>query len=326
MDDKVSIIVPIYNVVDYLEKCINSITSQTYSNLEIILVNDGSTDNSAEICERIASLDKRIILLNKENGGLSDARNCGLKKATGKYVMFIDSDDFIEKDMVEFLYKNMINYNAEISVCGFYFYYGSEKEEVRYENVSNDYYIELTPREAMLKLVNSNNSFRMNAVNKMYLRGLFDNVKFPYKKIYEDVGTTYKVILKSKKIVYSSVPKYHYFQRPNSITKTYVFDEKERNRIEMANNMCNDVLSVYNDEEIKSAMENFCVSQYIAVLNIMIKSKKYDKKLIKETKEVIKRNKKNIYKTCSKKQKIQYTLCLLNFNLYRIVYILVSKI
>ena len=116
--EKISVIVPIYNVEKYLEKCLDSIINQTYKNLEIILVNDGSTDSCRDIMEKYAKLDKRIIIVDKTNGGLSDARNAGTKIATGKLISYIDSDDYIEKDMIEYLYKGIKEYNSDISICG----------------------------------------------------------------------------------------------------------------------------------------------------------------------------------------------------------------
>ena len=116
MTEKITVIVPVYNVEHYLEKCLDSLINQTYKNLEIIVINDGSTDNSGEICQEYAQKDNRIVYIEKENGGLSDARNVGLDKMTGSYVTFIDSDDWVELDYVEILYKKIIEYQADIAV------------------------------------------------------------------------------------------------------------------------------------------------------------------------------------------------------------------
>ena len=115
--DLISIVVPIYNVEKYLEKCINSIIIQTYKNIEIILVNDGSTDSSGKICDIYLKIDKRIKVVHKKNGGLSDARNVGIENAKGKYIAFIDSDDFLDSDFIEILYNLIIEYNADVSCC-----------------------------------------------------------------------------------------------------------------------------------------------------------------------------------------------------------------
>ena len=119
-EELISIIVPVYKVEKYLDKCINSIVSQTYKNLEVILVDDGSPDSCGKMCDEWTKKDTRIKVIHKENGGLSDARNFGLDCAKGKYIQFVDSDDYIEKDMIEFLYKNLKENNADISICSNY--------------------------------------------------------------------------------------------------------------------------------------------------------------------------------------------------------------
>ena len=116
MTEKITVIVPVYNVENYLEKCLDSLINQTYKNIEIIVINDGSTDNQGEICQEYAQKDNRIVYIEKENGGLSDARNVGLDKMTGSYVTFIDSDDWIEQDYIETLYKKIVEYQADIAV------------------------------------------------------------------------------------------------------------------------------------------------------------------------------------------------------------------
>ena len=119
----ISLIVPIYNVELYLSQCVESILIQTYTNLEVILVDDGSTDNCGKICDDYRNIDSRIIVIHKQNGGLSDARNTGIEIATGNYLCFIDSDDWIEPDMIEFLYNNLVNYDADLYMCDYFISY-----------------------------------------------------------------------------------------------------------------------------------------------------------------------------------------------------------
>ena len=126
MEGKISVIVPIYNVEQYLRKCIDSIINQTYKNLEIILVDDGSWDNSPRICDEYAKRDNRIKVIHKKNGGLADARNTGLKMITGNYISFIDSDDYIEKTMYEKMIKVILKYNADIIECNLNYKYGNQ--------------------------------------------------------------------------------------------------------------------------------------------------------------------------------------------------------
>ena len=120
MTEKITVIVPVYNVEHYLDKCLDSVIKQTYKNIEIIVVNDGSTDNSGEICQEYAQKDNRIVYIEKENGGLSDARNAGLDQMTGSYVTFVDSDDWIEQDYVETLYQKITEYQADIAIGNYY--------------------------------------------------------------------------------------------------------------------------------------------------------------------------------------------------------------
>ena len=129
MDKLVSIVVPVYNVDKYLDKCVNSIINQKYKNLEIILVDDGSTDESGKKCDLWAEKDNRIRVIHKENGGLSDARNVGIDNSKGYYISFIDSDDFIENDMIEVLLKEIKENNCDISICGYYKTY-VDKDEI----------------------------------------------------------------------------------------------------------------------------------------------------------------------------------------------------
>ena len=128
MDEKISVIVPVYNVEQYLERCVDSIINQTYKNLEIILVNDGSTDNSGKLCDELAKRDDRIRVIHKENGGLSDARNTGIEEAEADLIGFIDSDDYIDENMYELLIDNLRETNADLSMCGHYDVYNNVSE------------------------------------------------------------------------------------------------------------------------------------------------------------------------------------------------------
>lgn len=211
----ISVIVPVYNVEEYLEECVNSILNQTYSNLEIILVNDGSTDNCIDICNKYKDIDKRVIVINKDNGGLSDARNVGLKKATGAYIAFVDSDDFIEQDMYELLYNEIHLNNADISGCDYYIY--NKNTIAKSDTITQEKCI-MDSSEAIIKM-NQLTGFGISACNKIYKRELFDGIEFPYKKLNEDWFVMYKLIDRANKIIYNPKAKYYYRQRVASITK-----------------------------------------------------------------------------------------------------------
>ena len=216
MNDLISIIVPVYNVEQYLDRCVKSLLQQTYKNLEIILVDDGSPDRCGQMCDNYAKLDSRVLVIHKENGGLSDARNTGLCSASGKYIGFIDSDDWVAPDMFEVLYNGLIGNNADISICGYY--------KVQ-DNVVYSKYIEnavvYSKQEALQELL-LDNKIENYAWNKLYKSSLFtDDIKYPIDKHFEDVGTTYKLFMNAETIVVLPEIKYFYFRHPNSIVGSW---------------------------------------------------------------------------------------------------------
>ncbi|MBU3186343.1 glycosyltransferase [Clostridium estertheticum] len=210
----ISIIVPIYNVEVYIRNCVDSILGQSYENLEIILVDDGSPDKCGDICDEYRSKNKRIKVIHKKNGGLSSARNAGIDIASGEYLGFIDSDDWIESDMYESLYNALTSHKADISVCGRYIVDGS-----RITTISDSEKAEVFTRsEALSELVLDEYSGMKNfAWDKLYKKELFNDIRYPEGKYYEDIFTTYKLFSKSNKIVDIKSPKYYYLLRGDSI-------------------------------------------------------------------------------------------------------------
>ncbi len=212
MEELISIIVPVYNVEEYLEKCVESIINQTYKNIEIILVDDGATDNSGKICDELGKKDDRIIVIHKANGGLSDARNAGLKIAKGEYIGFVDSDDYIAEDMFETLYNLNKKYNSEISIVSFYEIYKGKVIGVRDSKKLE----ELTKIEAIRELLIDTN-IQSYAWNKLFKKELFEGLEFPTNKNFEDIATTLLLFEKANKVVLLEDPKYYYVRRDNSI-------------------------------------------------------------------------------------------------------------
>lgn len=219
MKDLVSVIVPIYKVEDYLEKCIESIISQTYKEIEVILVNDGSPDNCLKICNDYAKRDNRIIVVDKKNGGLSDARNAGISQSTGKYLVFIDSDDYIESNMIEELYNNIVDTQADISICNFY----KTINGVDYKNKSiYNGSIDSDGKNIYNMLYNKHSIQTIISWNKIYKRELFNDCKYPVGLIHEDQYIICDILKKCKKISYITDKfLYHYVERNNSIMKTF---------------------------------------------------------------------------------------------------------
>lgn len=213
----ISVIVPIYNVENYLNKCINSILEQTYSNLEIILIDDGSTDKCPEICDMYAKKDSRIKVIHKDNGGLSDARNCGIEVADGKFISFVDSDDFIHPEMIEKMYSSLINQNADMCICGMKWINedGTDFKDVDSCPIDNSIYFNDKKYDVFNNL---NYFYYVTAVNKLYKRDIFDRIKFPYKKRNEDEFTAHYIFDLCNKIVTIEEILYFYVQRKGSIT------------------------------------------------------------------------------------------------------------
>lgn len=213
MKDIVSIIVPVYKVEDYLPRCVDSILKQTYDNIELILVDDGSPDRCGDICDQYKIKDSRVKVLHKDNGGLSDARNAGTELAKGKYITFIDSDDWVAEDYIERLYDLLVKKGADISVCNFI---RTETEVMDLSNIQDIIY-EFTNIKALENLCGEFYEQLTVSWGKLYKAELFKEIRFPVGKIHEDEFTTYKLLYKANKIVLTSKPLLYYWQRPDSI-------------------------------------------------------------------------------------------------------------
>ncbi len=208
MNKKISIVVPVYNVENYLERCIKSLINQSYQNLEIILVDDGSTDSSGLICKKWAEQDQRIVFVKKQNGGLSDARNAGIKNATGSYLLFVDSDDFIKENIVAVMVQRLQETEADICICDMEYLYDDGRVSFSSGGDFDQGNVQENPT-----LIKINNS----ACNKLFARYLFEDVQFPVGKYYEDLATVPILLFKAKKIVKVNEVGYIYYQRTGSI-------------------------------------------------------------------------------------------------------------
>lgn len=213
MNSLISIVVPIYNVEQYLQKCVDSLINQTYKNLEIILVDDGSPDNCPKICDEYAKQDSRIKVIHKENGGLSDARNAGMNIATGEYISFIDSDDWIKSEMIEDMYNRMIEDNSDLVSSGV-LWVDENGAEIRNATVSEN--CVLNTEQAMAELINDG-KLKQHVWNKLYKADLIKNIPFDKGKYHEDVFWSYKVIGEAERISIEKNSYYFYVQRSESI-------------------------------------------------------------------------------------------------------------
>ena len=241
MGPLISVILPIYNIKDYVDKCMKSIFAQTYKRLEIIMVDDGSTDGSEKLCDEYLAKDDRVRVFHKKNGGLSDARNYGIERACGEYITCIDPDDFVDKDYVEYLYRILKKYDCKMSVCQHRVVFDSgsidEKGASGDEALSNKHCIE---RMLYHDVIDT------SAWAKLYHKSLFETVKYPVGKLFEDIATTYKLMLQCDKIAVGYQSKYNYIIRSNSIVNGK-FNPKKLDLLEMTDRMGRDVLSVYPD-------------------------------------------------------------------------------
>ena len=224
MTEKITIIVPVYNVEHYLDKCLDSLINQTYKNLEIIVINDGSIDNSGIICQEYAQKDNRIVYIEKENGGQSEARNMGLDRMTGSYVTFVDSDDWIELDYVEILYKKITEYQADIAVGNYYSF--NEAEGMYYFYIFGDSYYEKVYDNVSVfeNLYESQymKSFALISVGgKLYKSDLVKQLRFDIGKLGEDGYLNQKIYLLAEKTIYLNKGLYAYRQREGSSSRIW---------------------------------------------------------------------------------------------------------
>lgn len=209
----ISVIVPVYKVEAYLDKCIRSIAEQTYTNLEIILVDDGSPDHCGEICDAWAKKDSRIRVIHKENGGLSDARNAGMSAATGALMGFVDSDDWVEPDMFRLLFAHLTESDSDIAACGIVMDY-KDGTAPRMLTMAGDAVMET--REALMALMDDSR-LKQPVCYKLYKRDLIKDIPFPVGKCHEDAFWSYQAIARAKRVCIFDTPCYHYLQRGGSI-------------------------------------------------------------------------------------------------------------
>lgn len=313
-----SIIIPIYNVEKYLTKCIESVINQTYKNLEIILVNDGSTDNSKDIINKYSLIDSRIKIINKKNGGLSDARNVGIEIAKGDYIAFLDSDDWIELNMYEKLYSYIKQENADIVQCSYQEVYN---EEVNNQKIKEEIKL-ISGKDSLYNLYGENHGKTVVVWNKIYKRELFNDIRFPKGKYHEDELTTYKLLYKANKIVDLNLPLVYYRQRDGSIMNSK-FNIKRLDALEAFY----EKLQFYRQKNL-NGLQQATLSQILSYTHICYVKVK-DSNIENKT-EILKLLRKNIKKDyllfmknkyVSFKQKILLTIFALNKDLFYQIYI-----
>lgn len=216
--DLISIIIPVYNVETYVNRCLTSVQNQTYDNIEVIIVDDGSTDDSGVICDAMSVKDSRLKVLHKPNGGLSSARNVGIETACGKYIAFVDSDDFLHEEYISHMYRIAVESGAEIVICDY-------EKGGKSEFTANDSYKSYDVYTSSQMLENWHADLcelETTACNKLILRELLVKTEFCYPEgvFYEDVRTTHLLVESAGKVAVTKRKLYYYYQRKNSTTKS----------------------------------------------------------------------------------------------------------
>lgn len=308
----ISVIIPVYKVEQYLDRCLNSVVNQTYKNLEIILVDDGSPDNCPKMCDEWAEKDNRVKVFHKENGGLSDARNYGTERCNGLFLTYVDSDDYIDTDYVSYLYDLLHRNGTLMSIC---------QHRVRYQGGKTIDYgsngSEVLSNKRCLERMLYYDVIDTSAWAKLYKTELFSDIKYPKGKNFEDLATTYKLMFKSDKISVGYESKYNYLLRTESISNSS-FSPSKLIYTEITDTTCDEIVSRFPD--LSEAAIARKVHARFGVLNLMInvneKDYKEEKKnlrnyILSYRKQVLANSKVNI------KEKTAIILISLSYSLYR---------
>lgn len=223
MKDFISVIVPVYNVEPFISSCLDSLSKQIYQNFEVLMINDGSTDNSGVICREYADSDSRFHYFEKENGGLSDARNFGIEKSKGDYITFVDSDDWVTEEYLLILMETLKEQHSEIVVSTYSTY--KESDGLFYIHVfESDYYVKNYNSKILLEelpLLEGHDMSFLTSWGILFNRELFQEVQFPFGRLCEDIGTNYKLFMQVEKITYVNKVLYWYRIRKEGLSNSY---------------------------------------------------------------------------------------------------------
>ena len=322
MNDKISVIIPVYNVENYLKKCLDSVISQTYRNIEIILIDDGSTDTSGKICDEYAKFDSRIVVIHQENKGIGYVRNVGLDKATGVYIAFIDSDDYVEQNMLLNLYNSLKKYDSDIAVCSVW---RIEKNGIK-ERWIDSFEKNVIFRDSNLFYLFLQRKFGFMLWNKLFRAKFFYNIRFRNKMTAEDLEVLIQIFAKAQSVVYISTPLYYYVKRKDSLTETckqkvdnkfndyfesqkFMFDFLKKNRI--------DALEYFTDHYIKELLgmhQEIIFNNNFSSLKTRIENEIHDNFDVLEKYNKLKFSKKLKFKLMAKFKYLYYLIILYEKN------------
>lgn len=320
----ITIIVPVYNVSQFLPACLESLKKQSYPKCEFLLIDDGSTDGSGVACDEFAKTEPRARVIHQQNLGLSEARNRGIREASGDYITFLDSDDTIVPDYASYLFSLVRNHQAKIAICGI--------KEITLKNkaiyYSADYPEKAMSTEETLGRMLREEGFTVVAYAKLYHKSLWQNVSFPAGVLHEDLGTTYRVIEKCPLIAFGPEAKYIYIKRSASISSSS-FSSQKLDIITQTDTMCDDIESKFpyllNTVNLRRMHARFSVLRQIVLV------KKPDATTLSTEQEIIKYlldHKKFITKNphATKRDKFAIYTLILNKNIFKLAWIIYSKI
>ncbi len=301
----ISVIIPVYNVEDYIIPCVNSVICQTYKNIEIILVDDGSKDRSGELCDELSLTDTRIQVIHKSNGGLSDARNVGIKEAKGEYVVFVDGDDVVSDHYIDYLFGLMNKGQADIAICDPVHCYGYDDIQFSDETCKTVFNAD----EAIVEMLYQK-SFLFTAWGKIFPKIFFDDIEFPVGMLYEDVAVMHRLFDKSNKIIYGNAKLYAYIHRENSIT-TQKFTKKDLDILVICNQICS-----YFEESRSKELQNAALAYQVnCALRIYLNAPRSNEYfvVIRECSDYIHKNFAIVIKDKNIRNKLKYALYLFIF-------------
>ncbi|KRM84214.1 hypothetical protein FC35_GL000469 [Limosilactobacillus coleohominis DSM 14060] len=318
----ISVIIPVYNVRNYLNKCLESVLQQTYKNLEIILVDDGSTDGSENIVEEYSQKDSRIKVIHQVNGGLSRARNTGLDVMKGSYVTFVDSDDYITPDYVEYLFNliKQTDFAVKLSLCSLMNHFSVTDKNINCGDDSE----RLLSGEKCIEMMCYHNLVDTCAYAKLAKKELYDQVRFPEGKLFEDIATTYQLFLQCDKVACGFKPKYFYNIRSNSIV-TSQFSRRKLELNEMTDSMAREVNKRY--PRLSKATLRRQVYARFSTLNQSLNTRDV-REIQRRLVEYIKRNKKAVLQDSNtpKRDRVAYLLLSFGLPVYKVGWNIYEKI
>ncbi len=315
MKPVISIIVPVYNIAPYLKKCLDSILAQTLTNFEVIVVNDGSTDGSNEICDEYRDRDKRVKVIHQKYGGVSSARNAGVSSAEGEFIGFVDGDDYIDPNMYQILYQLCTDTGSDISICTL----GREINGIVKQHDPVEIVTQQLTNEAAMRELFKGTLYRFSLCNKLFRRSCFDGIQFPEGRIHEDLATTYRLIANANQVMYTNYTGYIYVKRKNSIlTSTYA--AKRLDALVGWDEILPFIYRVYPQlvNEVNACFVYICTDHVYAILE-QVGDRQAKKEYLNRVRQMVKKHYKRIRNTKALSFTYKCIITSINYNINLLV-------